>query len=71
MNSMFGRYWTVIGLVQKGKKLLFLIAGHSFAKNELERSTFLLKSVANLLSCMVGGMGWILYSFNIVFSNDQ
>ena len=50
MNSMFARYGSVTGIVDEGRTQLFSIIEHCFAKKELKRSVFLLKSVTNLLS---------------------
>ena len=35
MNSMFASYWSVMGLVDEGRTLLFSIIKHCFAKKEL------------------------------------
>ena len=50
MNSLFVRYWSVMGLVGEGRALFISKIEHSFAKKELQRSAFLLKFVTKLLS---------------------
>ena len=50
-------------LIGEGKPLLFSIIEHCFAKVELKRSAFLVKSVINMLSWSVGRMQGIYVSF--------
>ena len=57
--------------IDQGRTLLFSITEHCFPKNKLKRSTFLLKSLANLLSWIISEMQGIFPSFYIVFRNDQ
>ena len=72
VNSMFARYWSVMRLVDEGRTLLFSIIDNCFAKEELKRSVFFLKSsYPNLLSWKIGGMQGTFLPFNMVFSNGQ
>ena len=49
MNSMFARYWLVMGLVDEGRTLLFSIIDHYFAKKELK------KKKCQVLKCLKFG----------------
>ena len=60
-----------MGLVDEGRTLIFSIIEQYFAKQELTRLDFLLKSVTNLLSRKIGRVQGTFLSFDIVFSNNQ
>ena len=62
VNSMFASYWSVTGIVDEGRTLLFSIIEHCFAKKELKRLAYLLKPATNLLPWKTGGMQGILNS---------